>query len=117
MNGRIHWGKALRCGHRHRGLFRSRPKPFRHAECPTFAHAQALTVAVAARCRLRIAQGSPRQALLALQQHLPQLESVQAPTAGLQSLWLLMLAAAAAGAGPEAADVLAQVRLGLRTRT
>ena len=72
---------------------------------------QALTAAVAVRCRLHIAQGSPRQALLALQQLLPQLEAAHASPESLQSLWLLVLAAAASKGGIGAEDDLAQTRL------
>ena len=63
------------------------------------------------RCRLHIAQGSPRQALLALQQLLPQLEAAQASPDSLQSLWLLVLAAAASKGGAGAEDDLAQTQL------
>lgn len=66
---------------------------------------------MAARCRLHVTQGSPRQALLALQQLLPQLEAARAPPASLQSLWLLVLAAAASKGGEGAEDDLAQTRL------
>ena len=79
-------------------------------QSPSVPCVQTLTAAVAASCRLSIAQGSPSAALHALQLHLPQLESHQATQAGLESLWLLVLAAAVASTEPEAADVLAQAR-------